>query len=43
MGSAQTKALSEKGQNSTISKHIEVYTQKGRKRHSELNGGGIES
>ena len=29
-------------QNSTISKHIEVYTQKGRKRHFELNGGGLE-
>ena len=43
MGSAQTKALSEKWQNSTNSKHIEVYTQKGRKRHFELNGGGLES
>ena len=27
----------------TSSKHIEVYTQKDRKRHFELNGGGLES
>ena len=25
------------------SKSIEVYTQKGRKRHFEVNGGGLES
>ena len=43
LGLAQTKALSEKWQNSTNSKHIEVYTQKGRKHHFELNGGGLES
>ena len=30
-------------ENFTISKHIEVYTQKDRKRHFELNGGGLES
>ena len=25
------------------SKHIDAYTQKGRKRHFERNGGGLES
>ena len=43
MGSAQTKALSEKVAKSTYSKHIEAYTQKGRKRHFKLNGSGPES
>ena len=43
LGSAQTKALSKKCQKSTFSKHIEAYTQKGRKRHFELNGSGLES
>ena len=33
----------EKVPNPPNSKSIDVYTQKGRKRHFELNGGGLES
>ena len=42
----QSKPKSQVGKSSenfTNSKHIEVYTQKDRKRHFELNEGGLES
>ena len=43
MGWNQTKALSEKVEILASSKYIDIYTQKGRKRHFKLNGSGLES